>query len=590
MTVSDFIIDYLVSIGVKHTFLITGGAIAFTIDAFSNRRDIGYICVEHEQAAAMAADAYSRLGPGIGVAITTSGPGATNLLTGICCSWFDSIPTLLITGQVNTFEQKGQLPVRQIGFQETDIVAITKPITKFAEQLDRPENIKYLLEKAIYIANSGRPGPVLIDIPQDFQRIEIKKIKLKGFTPPKELNSKKKSNELDKQILKSVKLLNEAKRPILLVGGGVKISKAQKEITQLCDLLKIPVVTSWSGNDLVPFKYKYRVGNIGVCGDRFANFAIQSADLILAIGSRLDTRQTGGRPELFAPKAKKIVVDIDEYELKKDRGLKIDLPITQDAKKYINALLKKKSLINVCDTSYWLKVCQIWKENYPTVKKEYYSEKLVNPYVFTKILSEELDKDAIIIPDDGANLVWTIQGFELKKGQQMFSSFGNSPMGYSVPAAIGASIALNKKEIICIDGDGSIQMNIQELQTAVFNKLPLKIFILNNHGYGIIKQFQATWLGGRYEATGKGYSAPDFLKVAKAYGVKTYNITNHKSLRTTIKKVLLEKEIIVVNVEIEPEQKITPRIEYGRPLEDMYPFLPKVEIENNLQLVYKESS
>ena len=589
MTVSDFIIDYLVTLGVKHTFLITGGAIAFTIDAFSGRKDISYICMAHEQAAAMAADAYTRVGPGIGVAITTSGPGATNLLTGICCSWFDSIPTLFITGQVNTFEQKGNLPVRQIGFQETDIVTMAKPVTKFAAQLDRAENIKYLLQKAIYIATSGRPGSVLLDIPQNFQRVVIKNKDMKNFTPPKGKGGQE-ILKLKKEINKTITMLSKSKRPILLVGGGVKIAKANSEILKLTDILKIPIVTSWSGNDLIPFTYKYRVGNIGVCGDRFANFAIQSADLIISIGSRLDTRQTGGKPDKFAPNALKVVVDIDPWELKKKRGLKINLPIRADAKDFINQFIKLQEQISILDISRWIGTCMMWKKKYPTVKDEYYKEKLVNPYVFSKTLSEELGPNAFIIPDDGANLVWTVQGFEIKKGQQMFSSFGNSPMGYSVPAAIGASIALNKQEIICVDGDGSIQMNIQELQTAVFNKLPLKIFILNNHGYGIIKQFQSTWLEGRYEATGKGYSAPDFVKVAKAYGIKTYNITNNKSLRTTIKKVLTEKEIVIVNVEIEPEQKITPRIEYGRPLEDMYPFLPKEEIENNLQLVYKESA
>ena len=589
MTVSDFILDYLVSLGVKDTFLITGGAIAFTIDAFSERKDIGYICVAHEQAAAMAADAYSRVGPGMGVAITTSGPGATNLITGICCSWFDSIPTLFITGQVNTFEQKGELPVRQIGFQETDIVAMTKPITKFSFQLDKPENIRYLLEKAVYIAKSGRPGPVLLDIPQNFQRVVVKKKSLLGYNPPKEALGNQQKILLGK-INKTIKLLNGSKRPLLLVGGGVKIAKAQEEIIELADFLKIPVATSWSGNDLIPFKYKYRVGNIGVCGDRFANFAIQTADVVLAIGTRLDTRQTGGKPENFAPNAKKIVVDIDKWELKKKRGLVIDLPVTSDAKVFIETLIGQKKKLQLQDTKRWNEVCNIWKAKYPTVKDEYYKEKLVNPYVFSKILSEELKSDAIIIPDDGANLVWTIQGFEIKKGQQMFSSFGNSPMGYSIPAALGASIALGKKQIICVDGDGSIQMNIQELQTAIHYKLPLKIFILNNHGYGIIKQFQSTWLGGRFEATGKGYSAPDFLKVAKAYGIKTLNVKSQKNLRATIKKALAYKDIVVVNVEVEPLQKLAPRIEYGRPLEDMVPFLPKKEIEENLQLVYKESS
>lgn len=587
MRVADYILDYLVSIGIKHVFLLTGGAIAFVVDAFHGRKDIEYVCVAHEQAAAMAADAYSRLGPGIAATMVTSGPGATNLITGICCSWFDSIPTLHITGQVNTFEQKGNTGVRQIGFQETDIVDIVKPITKFAVQLDAPENIRYILEKAIYIAKSGRPGPVVLDIPQNFQRVEIDPKTLRGFTSPAE----NKNSFVEKgDILKCIALLKLAKRPVLLAGGGIRIAKAEREIITLANILKIPVVTSWSGFDLFPFSYPRRIGTVGVYGDRAANFAVQNADLLFSIGSRLDTRQTGGKPQTFAREAKKIMVDIDQRELNKRRGLTPDIAIKADAKVFLKLFILQAKFLGKTDTLAWRKRCDEWREKYPTVKKEYYNRKdVVDGYVFIKTLSEELDADAIIIPDDGGNLSWTMQGFALKKGQRLFSAFGNSPMGYAFPASIGASIALGKKEIICIDGDGSLQINIQELQTLKYQNLPIKIFVMNNHGYGIIKQFQETWLGSRFEATGKGYSTPDFIKLGNAYGIKTVSIRNHKELRKKIRETLLHKGPVLCEIIIPDNQKIMPRIEYGKPLEDMVPTLSRKELLSNMIVAPLES-
>lgn len=585
MKVSDYILDYLASLKVKHVFLLTGGAIAFVVDAFYGRKDIRYICVAHEQAGAMAADAYSRLGPGIAATMVTSGPGATNLITGICCSYFDSIPTIHISGQVNTFEQKTNSKVRQVGFQETDIVNIVKPITKFAAQLDKPENIRYLLEKATYIATSGRPGPVLIDIPQNFQRAEIDSKKLIGFISSNSIHYKDADQELLSKIKKTIRIIKKAKRPILLVGGGIKIAKAQREIRQLTKLLQIPIVTSWSGFDLFAHNHPLLIGSIGVYGNRAANFAVQNADVLLSIGSRLDTRQTGGKPETFAREAKKIVVDIDQAELDKRRGLKPDIAIQTDAKKFIVNMIEELNSAKdqkTHDTSEWKLLCKKWRKTYITVKPEYYKEKKVNPYVFIKTLSEELNKNAVIIPDDGGNLSWAMQAFEIKEGQRMFSAYGNSPMGYAFPASIGASLAIGKKDIICIDGDGSIQINIQELQTIAHYKIPVKVFIINNNGYGIIKQFQATWLGGRFEATGKGVSSPDFLKVGQAYNIASFRIKDPKEVRGKIRQVLEYKGPVLCDVIIDEYQKIIPRIEYGKPLEDMVPSLPKEELLQNL--------
>ncbi len=582
--VRDYILDFLVSVGVKHVFLMTGGAIAFVVDGFAGRTDIEYICVQHEQAGAMMAEAYSRVGPGFGVAMATSGPGATNLITGICCAWFDSIPMLCITGQVNTYEQKGSSGVRQVGFQETDIVDIVKPITKYAIQLDKPENIRYELEKAYSIARSGRPGPVLIDLPMNFQRTEIDPHTLPCFTPPQEEIYQDEEITLVGKIKETIQLLQVAKRPVILAGGGIKIAHAEKEIQELVQRTGFPVITSWSGYDLFDRDNPLYLGAHGVYGERAANFAVQNSDVFLSVGSRLDTRQTGGKPETFARESKVIMVDIDKTELDKRRGFTPHISINSDAKVFLETFLTQLPPIEKSHSiTLWIERCVDWKNKYPVVAPEFYKQKhYINPYVFIKILSEELDENAIIIPDEGGNLVWAMQAFEVKQGQKLFSAYGNSPMGYAFPAAIGASIALGKREIICIDGDGGFQINIQELQTLAFHKLPVKIFLLNNHGYGIIKQFQELYLESRYEATGKGYSCPDFVKIGKAYGIKTISLKSSSRIRRTIQDVLQYNGPAICDIQIDPHHKLTPKLEFGRPIEDLSPLLPRDEFLQNM--------
>lgn len=583
MQVADYILDFLVSQGVRHVFLVTGGAIAFVVDAFSRRKDINYICVGHEQAGAMMAEAYARMGPGYAATMVTSGPGATNLITGICCAWFDSIPIINFSGQVNTYEQKKLTKVRQVGFQETEIVDIVRPVTKFAAQLERAHDIRYILEKATYIAKSGRPGPVLIDIPMDFQRAEINITKLKKFTHPKTKEYADHGSKLEKKVDQVVKLLRAAKRPVILAGGGIKIAKGNQEILDLIETTKVPSVTSWSGYDLLPRNNKYYLGAQGVYGERAANFAVQNSDVLLTVGSRLDTRQTGGKPETYAREAKIIMVDIDRAELDKRRGLTPYLSIQTDAKEFLEILLKKLKKSKLPENKDWVTTCQNWKKKYPVVQPEFYKQKgSVNAYVFVKTLSKLLTPSAVVIPDDGGHLTWTMQAFEIKKGQKLFSAYGNSPMGYAFPASIGASFAMGKKEVICIDGDGSFQMNIQELQTVVYHKLPLKIFILDNNGYGIIKQFQELYLDSRYEATGKGYSAPDFVEIGQAYGVKTFTINSHTDLEKDLKKILKIKGPVICVVKIDPLQKLIPKLEFGRPIEDLSPLLPRDEFYKNM--------
>lgn len=594
MKLADYILKFLISKNVNNVFLITGGAISFVVDAFSRNKKIKYTCVAHEQAAAMMADAYSRVGKGFGATMVTSGPGAQNLVTGIACSWFDSVPTIHISGQVNTYElstnNKTTKKVRQIGFQETDIVSIVKPITKFAYQVKDPNEIKYVLEKAYFIANEGRPGPVLIDIPMNFQREKINLKKMNTFKPPKISTN----NKIENQIFKIKKLLNQSNRPVLIIGGGVRMSGAMNELEKFLKKVDIPIVTTWSGLDTIDYQNKNYVGSVGVYGSRAANFAVQNSDLIINLGSRLDTRITGGKPETFARTAKIISIDIDKYELNKKRGLNIFLKINEDLKYFLSIFNFKLKKFEFSANNQWKITCKEWKLKYSNVKDSYFQQKkYVNPYSFIDLLSKKLSNKDVIITDDGGHLTWTIQAFKIKKGQRLFSAFGNSPMGYAFPAAIGASIANKNKRIICIDGDGSIQINIQELQTMVANKLPIKLFIINNNGYGIIKQFQELYLNKRFEASvsTKGVTNPSFKKISNAYGINYNEIRNNKDINKILSKVLKTNKPEIINVIINPDQKIIPKLQFGNPIEDLSPLLSRKEFKKNMMIrLYNKKS
>jgi len=533
----------------------------------------------------MMADAYSRVSKGFGATMVTSGPGAQNLITGIACSWFDSVPVIHISGQVNSFElsstNKTTKKVRQVGFQETDIVSIVRPITKFAYQLKKPSEIKYALEKAFYLSNEGRPGPVLIDIPMNLQREKINLNKIKSFVAPKIKFNKK----IVYQINKIKFLIEKSKRPILIFGGGIRMSKAMNEVEKFLKKIDIPIVTTWSGLDTVDYKNKNYIGSIGVYGSRAANFAVQNSDLIINFGSRLDTRITGGKPSTFARSAKIVSIDIDKYELNKKRGLNIYLKINQDIKIFLSIFNLKSKKFKFSASYEWKKICWEWKLKYPNVQSIYYKQrKYVNPYCFIEILSNKLNKKDIIIADDGGHLTWTMQAFKVKKGQRVFSAFGNSPMGYAFPAALGAAIAEKNKRVICIDGDGSIQINIQELQTMVVNKLPIKLFVINNSGYGIIKQFQELYLEKRYEASipAKGVTNPNFKKISNAYGINYSEIKNNKDISRALDKILNSKKPEFVNVIINQNQKIIPKLQFGKPIEDISPLLPRSEFKKNM--------
>lgn len=585
MKLSDYLASFLVKQGVRHVFQIIGGASVHMVHSIADNKNIDYICVQHEQAGAMAADSYSRMTRNLGVTMATSGPGMTNLITGIACAYFDSIPALYITGQVNTFESKQGRKVRQVGFQETDIAEIVKPLTKFAARVEDPALIRYYLEKAVAIAKHGRQGPVLVDIPLDVQRAQINPSELKRFDPHELTGDVDTKEAIKTSVREAVVLLGRAKRPVIIAGGGIRYADQTQVFEKLITRVGAPIVATWSGIDVVHHDHPLYRGQIGVYGNRAANFTIQNADLIVSFGSRLDTRITGGKPETFARAAKKVVVDIDRAELFKNRGLTPDIGICADVCDVLPAFLDETAKTQFPNWHEWKQQTAAWVKEYPSVLPAWYKRKdRVDPYVFVRTLSEMLDPKAVVVTDCGANLTWTIQAFHVKKGQRLFSAMGNSPMGYSMAAAMGASIALGKRPIICIIGDGGLQINIQELQTIVRYKIPLKVFILNNHSYGIIKQFQDMYFDSRYEGSSpaKGYSVPDFMAIARAYGIAHTSIKNHEEVEPGIRHVLGTRGAILCDVIIPDGAQLIPKLEFGKPIEDLSPLLPRAEFASHM--------
>jgi len=577
MKLSDYIAKFLAK-HTKHVFVGNGGCVVHILDSLDKIPDIKVIPCQNEQGAAIAAEAYYRVSKKIGVAIATSGPGMINLMQGITCAYFDSIPALYISGQPPVSHLKGKRKVRQMGFQEMDVVDIVRPITKYAVLLKDPIRVRYELEKLIHIAFEGRSGPVLLDLPDDMQRAEINPKELEPFIP------QRKTYGLSSQALnKAIRLINKANRPVVVVGSGVKLGSTQRELNAFLNKTGIPFATTWATIDMFLDDTPNLIGNFGVSANRAGNFAIQNADLIISFNSRLDTHNTGSKPQCFAPKAKKIVVDIDNAELDKNNGMCIDLKINCDLKSLLKAL--DSSRIETKDLTQWKKKINYWKQKYPVCLKEYYKQKdKVNPYVFMNELSKETKEGDIIITDAGATLTWTMQAYKIRSPQSLFSAFNHSPMGYALPASIGAQYAAGKNQVVCITGDGGMQMNVQELETIVYQRLPVKIFLINNGEYGIIKQTQDTWLNSRYVASdpSSGLGFPDIQQVARAYGMKTIEINNHKELNKTIRKVLKYNGPILCDVKVRSGEKIAPKLEFGRLLEDLSPLLPRKELKVNM--------
>jgi acetolactate synthase-1/2/3 large subunit len=586
MKLSDYIVSFLAQRGVTRVFGMSGGAAVHLFDSAAKHPGINYLPVSHEQCAAMAADGYARASGRMGVAFTTSGPGATNLLTGVCCSYYDSIPTLMITGQVATHRLKGNRPVRQIGFQETDVISIFGSVTKYAVQIQDPNTIRYHLEKAFHIASEGRPGPVLIDLPDDLQRAEVCPDTMASFdkdfvpTPRPDLAS---------DLSKLRDLIAAAQRPVLVLGGGLKTPPiAQAVIDAFVSRLGFPVLLTWAGLDLIPSSHPLRVGPFGVYGPRPGNFTVQSADLILCIGSRLSQNITGGILDSFASQAKIVMVDADPGEMSKfdGRGIAISHRIHAKAEQFIHAFLESAAGIPGKDLTPWLQRIGHWQKIFPLEPSPRLAtgHSYVDAYEFLDALSEELPEGETVFVDTGGNLTWTCNGLRIKRGQRLFSAWNNTPMGYALPASMGAACANPGQPVTCIIGDGGLLLCLGELATIVRHQLPVRILLFNNHGHGIQKQTLETWLNGRYEAVHpeSGLGLPDFAKVGAAMGFRVFTVDAASSMKARLAEAYAHPGPVFCNVEINPDQKLYPVLRFGAALENQLPALPQDLIQREL--------
>lgn len=589
MKLSDYLFSRLRDEGIKEVFQVYGAATGHLVDAFVRVEGIDYVAPMHEQACGFAAEGYAKVNGNFGVAMATSGPGGQNLITCAGNCFYDSVPCLFITGQIKQEFMSPDKAIRQIGFQESDQVGCFTPVTKYSVMITKPEDIKYELEKALYLMKEGRPGPVHLDIPIDISKAEINPDELIGFDISLKMGYN--INDITKQVDNFIEDLKKSKRPILMIGGGVRLAGAVDELLELGRKLKIPMFPTWNALDIVCSDYEYYGGRIGTYGGPGRNFGLQNSDLLLAIGSRISGRITGGNVKSFAREAKKYIVDVDAPALqKKLQQLPFDECILSDAKLFIKILSNRLQELNLkTDFSQWVDKCIEWREKYdPVIPKMFNKTKYTHPYAFTRILSEEMKSNDILISDCGGNVVVTNHAFKTKTGQRYFTNNGNSPMGFSFAASIGAWFAADKEKqnVVCIVGDGGMNMNIQELQTLINYNIGVKVIILNNHIYGITKAFQETNFEGRMEACGpKGYNPPNFIKVAQSYGLDTMEITgsDYEPIRNQIQEMLNHNGPLIIDVNCHEYHTYDPKlIGWATPIEDMYPYLDREEFLDNM--------
>ena len=594
MKVSDYVVEFIASLGVKHVFTVAGAGDVHILDSMRRNPNVQYICNHHEQACAMAMYAYSRATQNFGVCVVTTGPGGTNAITGVCSAWVDSIPGLVISGQVKRVDTIGTSGVRQRGIQEINIIDIVKPITKYAAMVRDPQMIRYELEKSVYIAKSGRPGPVWLDIPLDIQASQVDPDSLPAFGI-QEHENRTDHDRLKAQAAETVRLLNQAERPILLAGHGIRLAGGLVEFEQLVAKLQVPILSTWNAIDLIPSDHELYVGRPGTYGQRGANFAIQNCDLLISIGSRLSIPQVGYEYSEFARAAKKVYVDIDPHELGKFASPP-EIAVCADARDFMMAIIEALATdFTPKDITPWKKRCRDWRDKYPTNLPEYaLLEGSVNVFDFIDVLSEEMADDEIIVPTgSGSGFTSSHQTLGIKRGQRCFTSNGFAEMGFDLPGAIGTCFAMNKKRVVTMTGDGGVQMNLQELQTIIHHALPIKLFILNNRGYLTIRHTENALFGGAQSGTGPdtGVSLPDMKKIGRAYGFAVFQIAEHQHMRARIRQVLDTPGPVLCEVLMDPTQLLVPKLSFASqpdgslvspPLEDLYPFLPRQVLKEEM--------
>lgn len=591
MKLSDYVFSFLKNKGIRHAFMLPGGG-AMHLDDSIGKSGIEYICCLHEQAAAIAAEAYGQHTNMPGVLLVTSGPGATNAITGVTAGWIDSTPMIVLSGQSKRSDLVGDKGVRQIGSQEVQIIPMVMPITKYAIQILDPNEIRYHLEKAWHEATTGRPGPVWIDIPLDVQAIMVDEDQLPGYCILEEENRKPIKDEIEK----TFELILEAKKPLVLAGNGIKLAGGTESLYKLLDLLEIPVETTWKAIDMFDEADTVYVGHPGIMGDRGANLILQEADLILSVGCRLDTSITAFNDKNFGKNAKKVIVDIDENEIRR-MDMDKEVAAACDAKLFLQGLLNwtetnRKEILDAGknhEWSRWLAYCKELRGRYPVITQEHVrAEGYVSAYYFIDRLCEVLRENDVIVPESsgGAGEI-TYQAFRMKKGQKMKNAAGLGSMGFGLPYAIGSCIANDRRRTILINGDGAFQLNIQELETLHRLELPVKIFIWSNNGYASIRTMQRNNFKGHYVASEEksGLTMPDIGRVAAAYGVKVYRVSDNKELDRMLPELMKDDEPLLCELIVLPEETVSPRVkaivrENGKiesgPLEKMWPYLDEV--------------
>ncbi len=574
MKVADYLSKYLEQQGVTHVFELVGGMITFMLDSIYQHTSIKIISMHHEQGAAFAAEGWARIKGLPGVALATSGPGATNLLTSIGSCYFDSVPTVFITGQVNRHEQKGDKAIRQLGFQETDIISMVKPITKAAWQVQNPEDFPEILHKAFQLALEGRPGPVLLDIPMDVQRVEI------GEPSVPKLELKKPSLENPERTIFLQELgqaLQQAKKPLILAGGGVRASRASNAFLEFAERLGVPVVYSLMGVDTIAHSHPLHVGMIGSYGNRWANLAIGESDLLIVLGSRLDVRQTGAMTKEF--KGEKTIFHVDVQTAEMNNRVVGCETLTENLLSFLEAAIKTNST--------WLEKTDFsgWRQQLTEMQLEY-ADTLelkdisgINPNMFMHQLSQASSLSSAFVVDVGQHQMWAAQSLEIAAHQRFLTSGGMGSMGFALPAAIGAAFA-NQAPVVVIAGDGGFQCNIQELQTIVRNQLPMKIIIINNQTHGMVRQFQQSYFHERYQSTLWGYDAPDFTRVALAYGIEAQTISREEEIKAALEWLWIEpNKPQLLQIMIDTNTNVYPKIAFGQPITGMEPEFQPLEME-----------
>lgn len=593
---ADYVFEFLASKGVEHVFMVTGGGAMFLNDAIGRTPGLKYVCCHHEQACAMAAEGYSRVNGKVGVVNVTTGPGTINALNGVFGAYTDSIPMLVISGQnkretiLPTYNIPG---LRQLGEQEADIIRMVKGITKYAVLVTEPESIRYHLERAFHLATAGRPGPTWLDIPVDVSSTMIDPENLRGYDAAED-EIKTDREALRKAVAEVISRLVAAERPVIMAGSGVRLAGAVELFEQVTRRLGIPVTTAWTAHDLVPTDNPYFCGRPGSVGDRPGNFTVQNSDVLLVLGSRLSIRQVSYNWKDFARHAFKIHVDVDPAELAKPT-VKCEMPICSDLKLFLTEMERQLAETGFPTDNHvgWLGWCRERVSLYPPVTPQMRVRKAkINPYVFVDDLVRKLSNDDVIVCGNGAACVVPFQVGFIKRGMRMFCSAGSATMGYDIPAAIGAAFARSGQRIICLAGDGSSMFNIQELQTIVHHRLPIKVIILNNEGYLSMRMTQTNFFKGNYVGEGprSGVSFPDFVKVGEAFGLPSTRIERH-DYHDALTAFLEAGGYGLAEIIVDPDQVFEPKLAARQlpdgkivspSLEDMWPFLPREELEQNM--------